>query len=60
VTNEKGLVPAVAMLPGAPAGFSLDAALTLGSLGATEESLTAGIKAVSRLVGETRAVLAGR
>ena len=57
VTNEKGLVPAVATLPRAPAGFSRDAAQALGSLGATEESLAATIEAATRLVARTRAVL---
>ena len=60
VTNEKGLAPAVATLPDAPAGFSRDAALALGALGATEESLTAAVAAVARLVGETRAALGER
>ena len=60
VTNEKGLAPAVATLPDAPADFSRDAALALGALGATEESLTAAVAAVARLVGETRASLGER
>jgi hypothetical protein len=57
VTNEKGLVPAVATLPRAPAGFSRDAAQALGSLGATEESLAAAIETATRLVARTRAAL---
>ncbi|WP_020144998.1 nucleotidyltransferase domain-containing protein [Terracoccus sp. 273MFTsu3.1] len=60
VTNEKGLVPASATLDGAPAGFARDAALALGSLGATEESLTAAIGSVQRLVAETRAAVGDR
>lgn len=60
VTNEKGLVPAVAMLPAAPERFSRDAALALGALGTTEASLTAAVAAVGRLVGETRAALGDR
>lgn len=60
VTNEKGLVPAVASLPGAPPGFSRDAALAVGSLGATEDSLTAAVESVTRLVDATRAALGDR
>ena len=54
VTNEKGLVPAVAHLPGAPTGFSQEAARALGSLGETPQTLTAAIESVERLVAATR------
>lgn len=54
VTNEKGLVPAVASLPRAPRGFSGDAALALGSAGHSEESLCAAVESVARLVVSTR------
>src|SRR6478735_6184702 len=57
VTNEKGLVPAMAMLPAAPERFSRDAALALGALGTTEESLAAAIETATRLVASTRAAL---
>ncbi|GAA3722254.1 nucleotidyltransferase domain-containing protein [Terrabacter ginsenosidimutans] len=57
VTNEKGLVPAVASLPRTPAGFSRDAALALGSLGATEDSLRAAVESVSGSVAATRSAL---
>lgn len=57
VTNEKGLVPAVATLPGAPVGFSRDAALALGSLGGTTASLAAAVGSVAALVVDTRAAV---
>jgi predicted nucleotidyltransferase len=57
VTNEKGLVPAVATLPRAPEGFSADAAVALGSAGHGEESLRAAVGSVARLVRSTHECL---
>jgi hypothetical protein len=52
VTNEKGLIGAVARLPGAPDGFADRAAHILGHLGTSAAELTTAIDAVAALLAD--------
>lgn len=55
-TNEKGLIPAAAGLPGAPADFAIRANAVLGHLGTEPADLLDAIAAVRELLSETRYV----
>ncbi len=59
VTNEKGVVPAVARLPRAPGEFSAGAAAIMSALGADPDSLEDAVAMARGLVQETERELAG-
>lgn len=57
VTNEKGLVPAIARLPQAPEDFSARAAAIMSAMGADPDSLKDAVEIARELVQETERAL---